>query len=445
MKSAFPSRLHLLFGWRPIWLSLLALLTFAPGALPLRADVTKVVLDDTINPITAEYVERGIDFADANHSQAVLIELRTPGGLVDSTREIIAKIMVSSTPVIVYVAPSGSRAASAGFYILEAADIAAMAPGTNTGAAHPVLLGTTMDPVMKEKLENDSAAFMRSFAAKRGRNVEVAESAVRQSKSFTDQEALQQKLIEVVASSDQELLQQIDGRQVKRFNGSTVTLHTAGAHLVPYDMSLKERILGFMMNPNIAFLILIIGAVAIYTELNHPGAVVPAVVGLIFVVLALFALNLLPVRYAAVALILVAFVLFGLEAKFNTHGALGLGGIAMMVLGALLLVDGPIPEMRIHLLTALGVSIPFGLITIFLVSIAVRARRAKVATGVPALIGATAIAETPLTPFGKVFIQGELWNARCPAGAEPGQEVLVTSVDGLQLTVEPQPTKVPSA
>lgn len=438
MKFALPSR------WR-LSLSGLCLLLLSLCALPLRADVTKVVVDDTINPITAEYIGRAIDSATLNHSEAVLVELRTPGGLVDSTREIIAKMLISRVPVIIYVSPSGSRAASAGFYILEAADIAAMAPGTNTGAAHPVLAGATMDPVMKEKLENDSAAFMRSFTAKRGRNVEVAESAVRQSKSFTEQEALQQKLIDVVAPSEKELLQQIDGRQIKRFDGSTLILHTAGAHIVNYEMSLKERILGFMMNPNIAFLIFIIGALAIYAEFNHPGAVIPGVIGLIFVVLALFAFNLLPVRFAAVALILVAFTLFGLEAKFNAHGALGAGGVAVMVLGALLLVDGPIPEMRIHLLTALSVSIPFGLITVFLVSIAVKARRGKVATGISALVGATAIAQTQLAPLGKVLVQGELWDARCPSGAEPGQEVRVTSVDGLQLTVEPQRSKVISA
>jgi membrane-bound serine protease (ClpP class) len=407
-------------------------------SLAARADIIKVVVDGTINPITAEYISRGIDHATQSHAQAVIIELRTPGGLVDSTREIISKILSSSVPVIVYVAPSGSRAGSAGFYILESADIAAMAPGTNAGSAHPVLgSGATMDPVMKEKLENDSAAFMRSFVSKRGRNVDVAESAVRQSKSFTEQEALQQKLIDLVAPSQEELLKQLDGRQVKRFDGNTFTLHTNGASVVTYPMTLKEHILGFLMDPNIAFLILIIGALAIYAEFNTPGAVIPGVVGLIFVVLALFALNLLPIRFAAVGLLLVSFMLFGLEAKFNAHGALGVGGIVMMILGALLLVDGPIPEMRIHLLTALAVSIPFGAITIFLVSIAVRARRNKIVTGISGLIGETAIAQTALTPTGKVFLNGELWDAKSPTSAPAGTTVVVKSVNGLQLTVEP--------
>src|SRR5690242_7424681 len=244
-----------------------------------RADVLGVVGDGTINPISDEYIERGIDQAGKEHAQAVLIEIRTPGGLVDSTRNIISKILASPVPVIVYVYPTGSRSASAGFYILESADIAAMAPGTNTGAAHPVLMGTTMDPIMKEKVENDSAAFMRSFVAKRGRNVEVAESAVRQSKSFTEQEALQQHLIAYVANDPTDLFKQADGKSVTRYDGQKVTVHLAGAHIDDYGLALKEEILGFLIHPNAAFLVLIVGALAIYFEFNHPGAVIPGVIG----------------------------------------------------------------------------------------------------------------------------------------------------------------------
>ncbi len=409
-----------------------------------RADVIRVVVDGTINPVSAEYISRGIDRAADQHSQAVLIELRTPGGLVDSTREIVSKMLASPVPVVVYVYPTGSRAASAGFYILEAADLSAMAPGTNTGAAHPVLMGTTMDPVMKEKVENDSAAFLRSYVAKRGRNVEVAESAVRQSKSFTDEEALQQHLIDVVAKDEPDLLKQIDGRTVTRFDGRTAALHVANAQLVSYDMSLKEQILGFLMDPNIAFLILMIGAAAIYAEFNHPGAVVPGVIGIIFVVLAIFALNLMPLRFAGVALILTAFILFALEAKFAAHGTLGVGGIVVLILGALLLVDGPIPQMRIRPITAIAVSIPFGLLTLFLVNIAVRARRGKVVTGKTGLIGEVGTAQTPLHPDGKVFVHGEIWDARCDCGAEAGQKVRVSDVHDLLLTVEPLNTVVPA-
>jgi membrane-bound serine protease (ClpP class) len=414
---------------------------------PAFGDVVRVIVDGTIDPISAEYIERGIAHASDQHAQALLIEIRTPGGLVDSTRDIIAKMLASPVPVIVYVYPAGSRSASAGFYILEAADVAAMAPSTNTGAAHPVLSSpfgqTTMDPVMKEKVENDSAAFMRSFVSKRGRNAEVAESGVRQSKSFTDQEALQQHLIDYIAKDPSDLLNQMDGKAITRFDGRSTVLHTSGVRIVDYEMTLKEQILGFLMDPNIAFLILMIGAAAIYAEFNHPGAVIPGVVGLIFVVLALFALNLLPVRFAGIALILTAFVLFALEAKFATHGVLGVGGIAVMILGALLLVDGPIPQMRIRPITAVAVSIPFGLLTIFLMNIAVRARQGKVVTGERGMIGEIGVAQTPLRPTGKVFVHGETWNARCDMGADPGQTVRVLAIQDLVLAVEPTTARVP--
>jgi len=423
--------------------SLLALGAVLTCVASARADVVRLVVDGTINPVSAEYVERGLARGADQHAQAVLIEIRTPGGLVDSTREMISKILASPVPVIVYVYPTGSHSASAGFYILESADVAAMAPGTNTGAAHPVIVGTSMDPIMKEKVENDLAAFMRSFAGKRGRNVEVAESAVRQSKSFTDQEALEQHLIDCIAKDPNDLLKQIDGKTLTRFDGRTTVLHTAVAQIVDYQMSLKEHILDVLMDPNIAFLIFIIGAAAIYFEFNHPGAVVPGVVGIIFVVLAVFALNLLPLRFAGVALIVTAFILFALEAKFATHGALGIGGIFTLILGALLLVDAPIPEMRIHLLTALAVSIPFGLVTIFLVNIAVRARRGKVVTGERGLIGEVGVARTQLRPEGKVFVHGELWNATCAPGAEAGQNVRISGVNNLVLTVEPVETGAP--
>lgn len=426
----------------PIRFALMLTAVFAIAA-SARADVMRVVVDGTINPISDEYIERGIEQAGKQHAQAVLIEIRTPGGLVDSTRNIISKILASSVPVIVYVYPTGSRSASAGFYILESADVAAMAPGTNTGAAHPVLMGTTMDPIMKEKVENDSAAFMRSFVAKRGRNVEVAESAVRQSKSFTDQEALQQHLIDYVAKDTTDLFKQMEGKAVTRFDGQKVTLHIAGAHIDDYGLTLKEEILGFLIDPNTAFLVLIVGALAIYFEFNHPGAVIPGVIGIIFVVLAVFALNLLPLRFAGVALIITAFVLFALEAKFGTHGALGLGGTAVLILGALLLVDGPIPQMRIKLLTAVAVSVPFGLITMFLVDIAVRARRNKVVTGERGLIGEIGVAQTLLRPDGKVFVHGELWNAHSGVPIDPGSSVRVTAVHDLTLTVEPATAGVP--
>ncbi len=403
-------------------------------------EVLKIVVDDTIQPITQEYISRAIDEAGRRGDQAVLIEINTPGGLVDSTRKIIEKITSSRVPVIVYVAPSGSRAGSAGIFILEAADVAAMAPGTNAGAAHPVLIGPfapKLDDEMKRKIENDTAALMRSVASKRGRNVEVAESAVLESKSFTEQEALSQRLIDYVAPSDDDLFRQMEGKSFKRFDGQTVTLKLTGEPIVPFGMTLKERILGYLMDPNVSFILLAIGALALYAEFNHPGAVIPGTVGIVFILIAAFALNLLPTRFAALVLILGAFALFAAEAKFASHGVLTVGGITLLTLGGLLLVDSPIPEMRVHLLTALAVSIPLGLITAFLMSIALRARRNKLVSGAQGLIGETGIAQTTLSPRGKIFVHGEIWDAVSSSDVSMGQSVVVRRVDGLLLQVEP--------
>ena len=406
-----------------------------------RAEVLKIVVNDTIQPITQEYIARAIDEAQRRNDQAILIEINTPGGLVESTRHIIDKITNSQVPVILYVTPSGSRAGSAGIFILEAADIAAMAPGTNAGAAHPVLLfGSTSvkpDEEMKQKIENDAAALMRSVTSRRGRNVEVAESAVRESKSFTEQEALSLHLIDYVAASEEDLFRQMDGKTFKRFNGQPVTLKLTGQPIVPFGMSLKQHILNYLMDPNIAFILLAIGALALYAEFNHPGAVIPGTVGVVFILVAAFALNLLPTRFAALGLILAAFALFAAEAKFATHGVLTIGGIALLTLGGLLLVDSPIPEMRVHLITALAVSIPLGFITAFLMSIAMKARRNKRVSGADGLIGETGIAQTPLSPRGKIFVHGELWDAVSISQVAIGQQVVVREIDGLLLQVEP--------
>jgi membrane-bound serine protease (ClpP class) len=432
---------------KPLILRLaLCVFTVAIGSMFASAEILKVVVDDTIQPISEEYIARAIAEAGRRHDQAVLIEINTPGGLVDSTRQIIEHITTSQVPVIIYVTPSGSRAASAGFFILESADIAAMAPGTNTGAAHPVMLGGgKMDDVMKEKIENDAAALMRSVASRRGRNVEVAESTVRQSKSFTDQEALSQHLIDYVASNEEELFRQIDGKSFKRFNGENVTLKTVGQQISPFGMTLKEKILAYLMDPNIAFLLLAIGALSLYIEFSHPGAVIPGTVGVVFILVAAFALNLLPTRFAALVLILGAFALFAAEAKFASHGVLTIGGIALLTLGGLLLVDAPIPEMRVHLLTALAVSIPLGVITAFLMTIALRARRNKVVTGEQGLLGETGVAQTALSPQGKVFVHGELWDAIASSALPAGQLVVVRRVDGLTLQVEPLAATPPTA
>jgi len=429
-------------------LALLVLLVFPRLS---SADVLKITLNDTIQPVTDEFIGRALAEAKVKNDQALLIEINTPGGLVESTREIIEKIVDSPVPVIVYVTPSGSRAASAGFFILESADVAAMAPGTNTGAAHPVTLGgSKMDDVMKQKIENDLAALMRSVASRRGRNVDIAESGVRESKSFTEQEALSKKLIDYVASSEDDLFRQLAGNPIKRFDGKTITLNLVGQPIRTFDMTLKQRILDRLMDPNIAFILLAVGLLSLYVEFNHPGAVLPGTVGVIFILLAAFALNLLPVRFAALGLIATAFILFALEAKFASHGVLTTGGIVLLTLGGLLLVDAPIPEMQVRLLTALAVSVPLGFITAFLMSIAFRARQNKVVTGSEGLIGEIGVARTPIAPRGTVFVHGEIWNATSPKPIEAGSNVVVRGVVGLELEVMPltsldEITAVPSA
>src|SRR5437763_9067710 len=412
-------------------------------AATATADVLKIVVDDTIQAATAERIERALDHAAAIKADAVLIELSTPGGVMTSMREIMQKIVESPVPVIIYVTPSGSRAASAGFFILESADVAAMAPGTHTGAAHPVgPFGGDIKGAMGDKILNDASAMLRSIASKRGRNLDVGESAVRESKSFTESEALSQKLIDYVASDEQDLFRQISARPVKRFDGKTVSLNLVGQTGIVVEPTVKQKILSFLMDPDIAFILLAIGALALYTEFNHPGAVWPGTVGIVFIVLAIFALHLFPIRFAAVVLIFASFVLFALEAKFATHGVLAIGGITTLVVGALLLVDTPIPEMRVKLATALAVSVPVGLITVFLMTIALRARRNKVLTGAEGLVGEVAIAQTPLAPSGKVFVHGEIWDAVATTNIPAGERVVVHQVDGLQLKVDSVPEAV---
>ncbi len=406
-------------------------------SVPSAASVLRIVVEDVIHPASAEFIERALTQAAEEKSSAVLIELSTPGGLDDSTRAIVEDIVRSPVPVIVFVYPGGRRAASAGFFILQAADVAAMAPGTNTGAAHPVLLGEKLDDVMKMKMQEDAAAFIRSIAQRRGRNVAAAESAVREAKSFSEDEALAQKLIDFVAADVPTLLKAIDGKPVRRFDGTTTTLKVANVPIKTLEMSLKQRLLSWIMNPNVAFILLSLGMLALWAEFNNPGAILPGVVGLVAILLAVFALGILPTRYAALVLILAAFGLFALEAKFTSYGILGTGGVVCLVFGALLLVDGPIPEMRVNLLTALIVSVPIGVIAIFLMTLVLRAHKEPVRTGSEAMIGEVGVTRTPVEADGKVFVRGELWNATARTPIAEGSTVRVSAVDGLRLTVEP--------
>jgi membrane-bound serine protease (ClpP class) len=401
--------------------------------------VILIHLDDTIQPISADYLTRGLDAAAAQHASAVLIEMNTPGGLLDSMRQMVSKIIASPVPVIVYVAPSGSRAGSAGFFLLEAADVAAMAPGSNAGAAHPVVEGGKLDDIMKQKVENDTAAFLRSYVARRGRNVQAAEDAVRSSKSYSDQEALQLKLIDLVSPDDAALLNTVDGRTITRFDGSKVVLHTRGAQLVAVDPTLREEILDRLTDPNLAVLVLVVGGLLIYVEFNTPGTIIPGTLGTIMLVLGLFALNLLPVRYTSVMLLAAAFALLILEAKFATHGILAAAGIVSLVIGALTLVDAPIPELRVHLATALSTGLAFGLITVFLLRLALRARRSKSRMGGDAMIGLIAVVTQPLSPSGQVMVNGELWQAESATPAALGDQVRVRGLRDLTLLVERVP------
>jgi membrane-bound serine protease (ClpP class) len=401
--------------------------------------VVKLTLHDTIQPITADYLQRGLQEAARQHAQLVLVSLGTPGGLLESTRVMVQAIENSPVPIAIFISPPGSRAGSAGFFLLEAADVAAMAPGTNAGAAHPIVEGSQIDPILKQKIENDAAAFLRSYTTRRGRNVEAAEDAIRNSKSYSDDEAFKLKLIDVESADDASLLRALDGREIHRFNGSTQTLHLQNAQIVTIAPSLRERLLSKLTNPDIAVLCLVLGGLLIYLEFNVPGTVVPGSIGTLLVLLSLFGLNLLPIRHTAIVLLLAALVMMLLEAKYGAHGVLAFAGILCLVFGLATLVDGPIPELRVHTATAVGAGLGFGAISFGLAWIALRARRSKVLTGPQAMIGGTAIARTPLNPTGQVEIRGELWQAslRGPASLAIGSAVYVRGIEGLVLIVEP--------
>ncbi len=409
----------------------------AYGATPNPPVVVEVDLDGAVQSVSARYVANGIDFANQIHAQAVLLELNTPGGLEDSMREIIEAIVASHAPVITYVAPSGARAASAGFFILMAGDLAVMAPGTNTGAAHPVVIGGMhVGKTMETKIENDAAAYMRAIAEKRGHNVQLAQAAVLKSLSYTYQEALDDHLIDAIASSPQQIFQQFDGKTIHRFDGSTTVLRLAGARIRVYRMSAFNRFLSWLADPNIAFILGALGVLGLYVEFTHPGFVLPGVAGAVAVVLALFGFHLLPINYAGVLLIVLALALFVMEAKFTAHGILALGGIVAMVVGSMILINSPWPGTHVHLSTSLSVTLPLAIITIFLMRLAWAAKLQKAVTGEEGMIDSVGVARTDLTPTGRVWVRGELWEARGLENIPSGAQVRVCQVEGLTLVVE---------
>jgi membrane-bound serine protease (ClpP class) len=400
--------------------------------------VLQIDLDGIVQPVSAEYVEHGIAEANRIHANAVLLELSTPGGLETSMRDIIRAIVNSRVPVITYVYPSGSRAASAGFFILLSGDLDIMAPGTNTGAAHPVMMsGADVGKTEAAKVENDAAAYIRTIAQHRGRNAELAEAGVRQSKSYTDQEAFNGHLIDSIASNPQEIFKEYDGKTIKRFNGSTTTLHLANARIQDYNMSSREHLLSQLADPNIAFILGAIGAILLYFEFTHPGLVLPGIAGAILIVLALLGFELLPINYVGVILLVLALVLFALEAHVTSHGLLAAGGVAAMLFGSLILIKSPWPGAHIHLGVSLSVTLPLAVITVLLLRAAIMAKRQKAVTGAEGLLHAIGIARTDLLPVGKIAIHGEIWDARANDKILAGKPVRVCAVEGLTLVVEP--------
>jgi membrane-bound serine protease (ClpP class) len=420
-------------------LSLLRVVAVTVLTIPQIQAASKIVVvnvEGIIHPITTEIIGHAIDQAASDNASAILLRLNTPGGLLEASREITSKMVASRVPVIAYVTPSGGRAASAGFFLLQAADVAVMSPGTNTGAASPVLMGQEMDPVMRSKIENDSSAWLRSIVLKRGHNADLAETTIREAKAFTEKEALDNHLIDAIEPDQARMLADLDGREITRFDGHKEILHTRDAEVTEYHPSWRERIIGAIADPNVAFILLVLGALGVYVEFSSPGLIFPGVAGGIMVLLGLSGLAVLPINWVGAALLILGVSMFVLEAKFASHGILGVGGTIAMLLGALLLVNGP-PELRIHLSTALATTIPFALITMFLVSLVVRARANKVLMASGGLIDEIGEARTALAPGGKVFVHGEYWDAVSATPVEAGDAIRVVTVDGMKLRVEP--------
>jgi membrane-bound serine protease (ClpP class) len=389
--------------------------------------VLRVDIDSVVHPVTVEILDRAVSQARSENASLILLRLNTPGGLMEASRKIVETMMSAPIPVVCYVSPGGARAASAGFFLLLAGDVAAMAPGTRTGAASPVLMGQELDPVMRRKIESDAGAALRTMAARHGRNAELAEKAVSEAKSFTEQEALDAKLIDLIATDETDLFQKLEGRIVKRPDGKEFRLSLQGAVVKPYQPTLRQSLLKAISDPNIAFVLVLLGALGLYVEFSSPGLILPGVAGAILALLGLAALSVLPINWLGAALILLALALFVLEAKFASSGILGVGGAVAMVLGAMMLVEGP-PEFRIQLSTALGASIPFALIAIFLTTLVFRAH----------MLGRIGVAKTALEPRGKVFVFGEYWDATSSRPVAEGGRVRVVALDGLHLQVEPE-------
>jgi membrane-bound serine protease (ClpP class) len=407
-------------------------LAFLAPALA-AASVLKITVDAPIHPVTSEYILKSLEKADREGADLVILTLNTPGGLDTSMRQIIEKIVNSRTPVAAFVGPSGARSASAGFFIALACDIFAMAPGTSTGAAHPVgvsFTGQSMDKTMEDKVTNDAASFIRTLAGKRGRNVRMAEDAVRKSLSYTEKEALDGGLIDLIAKTEEEIIDRYDGKVLERFDGSTLTLALRGKPVVPLPMTFRQRFLLTIANPNLAYILLMIGLLGLYFEFSHPGAILPGVLGGISLLVAVFAFQILPINYVGLGLIILAVILFILEVKVQSFGMLAVGGIAAMIIGSLMLIDAPIPELRPALRFVIPVVLGVSLIVIFLLTLVLRAHARRSFSGREGMIGETGTARTDLAPSGKVFVHGEIWEAEAEETVRAGEKVKVIEVRG---------------
>jgi membrane-bound serine protease (ClpP class) len=397
-----------------------------------EAAILKITVNAAIHPVTSEYIRGAIDRADKEGASLLLMTLNTPGGLDSSMREIIEKILSAKTPVAAFVAPSGARSASAGFFIGIASDLFIMAPGTNTGAAHPVgvsITGQSMDQTMEDKVTQDAAAYIKTLAEKRGRNVRMAEDAVRKSLSYTEKESLQGGIIDLVAKDEEEIINALDGKTIHRFNGEETVLHLKQQPVIDVPMSARQKFLLTISNPNFAYILFMIGLLGLYFEFANPGAILPGVLGGISLLLAIFAFQILPINYVGLILILLAIVLFILEVKVHSFGALSIGGIIAMLIGSTMLINAPIPELKPSLKFIIPVALGVSLIFIFLVFLVVQAHRRKVATGKEGLIGEIGLAQTDLNPSGKVFVHGELWQAEADEFIPIGAKVKVGRVE----------------
>jgi membrane-bound serine protease (ClpP class) len=424
-------------------LFLLSSSSHADKSQPQSATVLHLKIDAEIEPILATYLDEGIDEAARRNASLILITMDTPGGLSNSMENIVQHILNSKVPVAVYVSPTGSRAASAGFYILLSADIAAMAPGTHTGAASPVIIvggyAMAIDETMRKKINNDALAFLRSYADKRNRNPVLAATAITDAKAFTEKEALDGKMIDVIANSEDDLLRQLNGREITRFDGSKVTLALGNPTRADFELSPRQKFLSRIVAPDMFFFLLIVGVLGLYTEFTHPGMVAPGVAGGICFVLALYAMQILPVNIAGIFLILLALGLFILEAKFTSHGVLAGGGIIAMLLGALFLIKSPYTAGGVSLATAIAVTLPFAVLTVLLMRLVMRSRKWKQVTGREEMIGAEGIVIEPVSNGhdGMIRIHGELWRASSAQPVAEGKPVRVLRIDGLKLYVEP--------